>query len=400
MSATMTKLSLGCSAFGGVYVPMSDTECTNILRLAFDAGISLLDTAPWYKASEAVVGRCLTALAKDYPRCTYQLNTKCGRYPQGKMFDFSAKRILHSVSRSLELLQTEYLDTIQVHDCEFGNEDTIINETLPTLHKLREEGKVRKIGITGYDLTVLERILKRSTVKIDSVLSYCRYTLNDRSLVEKTGKNKDGNDFLHFLERNGVAFINASPIAMGLLCGNDPPAWHPASDNLKARCKAAAAYAAQHGSNLARLAIAFSSRHPRIPTTLVSSTSLDLMKANIDVMQNGLTSSEELLLQEILDKFFQNSEHWAGVEKARMDQKKLHNKQKHTETKETKLSSPSKLISTTVQVVNLRTCTQESKNELQSPSETGNLLKGGQGVESPTERNYENNVVKWSEEKV
>jgi len=341
----LTKLSLGGSAFGGVFTPMSDDQCLTILRRAFNAGMSLIDTAPWYQASERVLGRCLRKLAAEVPRDRYQLNTKVGRYPTGKMFDFSAARVARSVEDSLAALQVDYIDTIQVHDCEFGDEDVIVNETLPLLDELRRAGKVRRIGITGYELGTLRRIIERSSVRIDAVLSYCRYTLNDRALVERVAvpeqsqsqsqsrspsaaageANVDdgaGEDFVSFLERHNIQLINASAIAMGLLCNKEPPAWHPASDDLKQRCVAASAYAEAHGCNLARLALGFVLRHPRIPTTLVSVTNMDFMEANLDVMQNGLTAAEQGVLDEVLARFFPTSENWEGVEKGRMRGKK------------------------------------------------------------------------------
>lgn len=314
---SLTKLSLGCSAFGGVFVHMPDDDCLAILRKAFAEGLTLLDTAPWYKTSEQVVGRCLRRLSDEIPRESYRLNTKCGRYPQGKMFDFSASRIVASVEQSLTHLQTSYIDTIQVHDCEFADEDVIVNETLPALDTLRREGKVRKIGITGYDLTVLRRILERTDVKVDSVLSYCRYTLNDRTLLEGEGDT----DFVSYLESQGIELINASAIAMGLLCKNAPPAWHPASDALKKRCVEASKYAEENGCDLARLALGFVLRNPRIPTTLVSVTTMAQMDSNLSVMRDGLSAKETEVLEEILGRFFPTSEHWEGVELARMKSK-------------------------------------------------------------------------------
>lgn len=74
------------------------------------------------------------------------MNTKCGRYNPDvlDMFDFTADRVTRSVDESLERLQLEYLDCIQVHDPEFAPSlDVIINETFPALHALKETGKVR-----------------------------------------------------------------------------------------------------------------------------------------------------------------------------------------------------------------------------------------------------------------
>ena len=50
--------------------------------------------------------------------------------------------------------------------------------------KLKDDGKIRFIGITGLPLRVLKEVLEQSGVKIDTVLSYCHYSLNDTSLLD------------------------------------------------------------------------------------------------------------------------------------------------------------------------------------------------------------------------
>jgi hypothetical protein len=100
------------------------------------------------------------------------------------------------------------LFTNQVHDCEFAdNIEVILNETLPTLDSLRQIGKVKYIGITGYNIDILKfvlsfssnifkefsrltnfnnslirEIVEKSHIKIDTVLSYCRCTPFDQTL--------------------------------------------------------------------------------------------------------------------------------------------------------------------------------------------------------------------------
>ena len=83
------------------------------------------------------------------------------------------------------LLTFSTITYIQVHDVEYAPSiDLIINETLPAVHKLKEKGLCRYIGITGYPLDIMRNIITRSSVKIDSILSYCHLSLNDNSLTE------------------------------------------------------------------------------------------------------------------------------------------------------------------------------------------------------------------------
>ena len=99
-------------------------------------------------------------------------------------FDFTADRVTKIIEESLSRLQLSHVDLLQVHDVEFASSvDMIVNETLLAVQRLKERGLCRYIGITGYPLQPLREIITRSNVKIDSVLSYARLSLNDSSLV-------------------------------------------------------------------------------------------------------------------------------------------------------------------------------------------------------------------------
>ena len=120
------------------------------------------------------------------------------------MFDFSVDKVEHSVKDSLRKLRLSYVDLIQVllalwnlfifskhfsllqvHDIEFSASiEQIVRHTLPTLMRLKKEGLVRYIGITGYNLGVLKKVVRLSTPgTIDTVLSYARCNLINQGIV-------------------------------------------------------------------------------------------------------------------------------------------------------------------------------------------------------------------------
>jgi D-arabinose 1-dehydrogenase len=83
-------------------------------------GICAFDTAPYYDNSEIVLGTALKALENEFPRGTYKLLTKVGRYGPGAAdFDYTPTTIRRSVRRSLQRLHTQYLDVVYLHDVEF-----------------------------------------------------------------------------------------------------------------------------------------------------------------------------------------------------------------------------------------------------------------------------------------
>nr|ACG75921.1 galactose dehydrogenase [Malpighia glabra] len=263
-------VGFGASPLGSVFGPCSEHDAVASVREAFRLGINYFDTSPFYGGtmSEKMLGKGLKALG--VPRNEYIVSTKCGRYKEG--FDFSAERVTRSIEESLERLQLDYVDILLCHDIEFGSLDQVVNETIPALQKLKEAGKTRFIGITGLPLSVFTYVLDRVPPgTVDVILSYCHYSINDSTLV----------DLLPYLKSKGVGVISASPLAMGLLTENGPPEWHPASPELKAACKAAAAYCKEKGKSISKLAMQYGLGNKDIPTVLVGMKSVKQVEENV-----------------------------------------------------------------------------------------------------------------------
>lgn len=221
------------------------------LRHALDRGVNYIDTAYWYGQghSEKFLGQeLLPTISRD----KYFIATKVGRYETDlhNMFNFTAEKVTKSAEESLKRLQLSHVDLLQVHDVEFSfSLDMIINETLPALEKLQKRGLCRYIGITGYPLGPLKEIILRSPVKIDSILSYCRLSLNDNVLKD---------DF-QFFKGHNVPIINACAVSMGLLTETGPQDWHPAHSWIKEACKKAVTYCQSQGVDVTRIAMNYSS---------------------------------------------------------------------------------------------------------------------------------------------
>jgi L-galactose dehydrogenase len=150
----LSLVGFGGAALGDVFGGIDPDEGMRAVHLAVDSGINFFDTSPYYgiTLSEERLG---AALAGRRERVI--LSTKCGRYGLAE-FDFSAKRVTASMDESLRRLQTDYIDLFLAHDVEFGDVQQIIDETIPALRKLQQQGKARYIGITGYPPKLLRRI--------------------------------------------------------------------------------------------------------------------------------------------------------------------------------------------------------------------------------------------------
>lgn len=265
----VSVLSFGASSLGGVFRQTDDSESIRAVRTALDLGINFLDTSPYYGAtrSETVLGKALQGV----DRGRYILATKVGQYGDG-VFDFSADRVTRSLDESCARLGVDYVDLLQCHDIEFADLGQIVHETLPALQKLREAGRIGHIGITGLPLKVFEVVLAQAPVGlIDTILSFCRYELNDTALES----------LIPTCQAKGVGIINASPTGMGLLTERGVPAWHPAPPAMVTGAKRAVDFCRQQGVDIVKLAVQFCVAHPAIATTLVGTANSENIRKNI-----------------------------------------------------------------------------------------------------------------------
>src|SRR5690606_33436150 len=248
----VSTLSFGASSLGSVFRETDDREGIRTMHAALDAGINLIDVSPYYGATKAetVLGEAISQTSRD----RFYLSTKAGRYGIDT-FDYSRATIISSLEESLRRLKTDYVDFLFLHDIEFVQPDIIIEEAIPALNSLKEQGKIRFSGICGLPLALFEHMLPK--VQVDAIISYCHYSLNDHSLLK----------LLPLLEKHQVGLINASPLSMGLLSTRGAPDWHPAPEMVKEACMRAAKLAEVRGADIAKLAVQFSTSHPSIPTT-------------------------------------------------------------------------------------------------------------------------------------
>jgi len=277
----VSKLGFGCSPLGNEFGERDPLEAERAVHYAVDQGINYFDVAPYYgrTLAETRLGAALVGRRENVI-----LATKCGRYDVAS-FDFSPARIRLSLEESLRRLRTDYLDVFLAHDIEFVDVQQIIDEAVPTLRALQREGKARAIGITGLQLTAMRRVAESSAV--DTILSYCRYNL----LI-------DDMDALltPFCESHGIGLINASPLHMGMLTEQGPPAWHPAPAEVKQAARAIVDQCRSRGVAASDVALQFCLRHPYVATTLAGMATVDQVRQNIRAAES---QPDPALLKEI-----------------------------------------------------------------------------------------------------
>lgn len=185
------------------WVGVEDTDSIKAIRAAFEAGITTIDTAEVYGEghSERIVAEALSDVRDQLEYAT-------------KVFANHLKydQVIEACERSLKNLKTDYIDLYQIHwpSGSFNSEVVPIEETMSALNHLKEQGKIRAIGVSNFSRAQLEEASQYG--RIDSLQP--PYSLFWRS-VEK--------DAMPYCIENQISIIAYSPLAQGLLTGKFGP---------------------------------------------------------------------------------------------------------------------------------------------------------------------------------
>ncbi|MCH2609562.1 MAG: aldo/keto reductase [Pirellulales bacterium] len=281
----LSVISFGASSLGSEFVPVDLQDALQSVPTALDCGMNFIDTSPYYGRG---IGEVLLGIAlKGIPRDQYYLGTKLGRYHESH-FEFSAKRVRESVDVSLHRLGTDYLDIILCHDIEFVEMQQVVDETIPALREIQQQGKVRYIGLSGYPMKIFKFVLDQTD--LDVVLSYNHYTL----------QNTMFGDLAPYLKEKGVGILNAAPFSARLLTNAGLPPWHKATDQVRNICKQAADHCSQAGIDIAQLALQYSIANPDMTTCVTGSANPGRIRQWADWINDPLDTQLVSEVQEIL----------------------------------------------------------------------------------------------------
>lgn len=189
----------------GFSIP-DDATARELLALAQDLGINLIDTAPAYGTSETRLGALLGG-----QRQQWVIVSKVGEeFEDGQSrFDFSAAHTRASVERSLKRLQTDYIDLVLVHSD--GNDVTILHNggVYEILAELKREGKIRGFGLSG-------KTVEGGLLALQQ---------GDCAMVTYNLQEQDQLPVLDYAEQHGKGILIKKALASGHAClapGADP----------------------------------------------------------------------------------------------------------------------------------------------------------------------------------
>jgi aryl-alcohol dehydrogenase-like predicted oxidoreductase len=306
----ITRIGFGSWAIGGggwraAWGPQDDDEAVGAIRRAVELGMNWIDTAAVYGLghSEKLVARALKGVS-DRP----YVFTKCSQvWDESGNISNNLKQdsVKRECEESLSRLQVEAIDLYQIH---WPRPDEDIEEGWEAMAELKEEGKVRHIGVSNFDVEQMERIREIAPVE----------TLQPPYNMLKRGIE---DEILPYCQENDIGVIAYSPMRSGLLTGKMSPervANLPADDwrrnssdfqeprlsrNLEL-VSLLEEIGVEHGRSPGEVAIAWTLRHQAVTAAIVGGRRPDQVDGIIGAAELRLSEDELDRIQSFLNQNF------------------------------------------------------------------------------------------------
>ncbi|HGX1193472.1 TPA: aldo/keto reductase [Staphylococcus aureus] len=291
-------IALGTNAVGGhnLYPNLDEEQGKGVVRQAINHGINLLDTAYIYgpERSEELVGE----VVKEYPREQIKIATKGSH-------EFDENQEVHQnnqpeylkqqVENSLKRLQTDYIDLYYIH---FPDDNTPKDQAVAALQELKEQGKIKAIGVSNFTLDQLKEANKDGYVDVVQL----EYNLLHR----------ENEAVLQYCVDHLITFIPYFPLASGILAGkydeNTKFSDHRTTrrdfipgvfeENVR-RVKALESLAAAHQTSIANIVLAFYLTRPAIDVIIPGAKRAEQVIENIKAADIVLSDDEIQYIDEL-----------------------------------------------------------------------------------------------------
>ncbi len=292
---------------GDRYGAIDDSEAVQTIRRAHDQGITSFDTAPGYGAghAEETLGAALQGR-----RDAAIVTTKCGIVPSAHATgqpgrDASRASILREIDASLSRLHTDHVDVYLVH---WPDANTPLAETMATMGEIQSAGKTRLVGVSNFDVPLLEQCLSMRPIDVVQV----GYNLFDRRMEREV---------FPFCGEHGIGVMAYGSLAYGLLAGAftedttfDAADWRAGGvafgqpilggDNFKHNVRLVnrlrQEVATPRGLTVAQLALAWVVRNPVVATAMVGARVPAEIDENVGAAQVSLSDDDVAQIEDIM----------------------------------------------------------------------------------------------------
>ena len=301
------QLGLGANAIGGhnLFANLKDETGKEVVRTALQNGINLIDTAYAYGngRSEELIGEVLQE--NEFDRSRVIIATKAAHVPGQKgVFNNSPEFLTRSVEEALRRLQTDYIDIFYIH---FPDKETPKNEAVAALHKLKEAGKIRAIGVSNFSMTQLKEANQDGYVDV----------VEDKfSLIHREAEKERW----PYLEQHNISFVPYFPLASGLLTGkyhlnslkskapDDPRKKNPdfqgeRFEKIIQAVEQLAPIAKNNQASIAQLVLAWYMKNPRISVVIPGAKKPEQVRDNARALDIHLSSTDYHTIDQLFKDF-------------------------------------------------------------------------------------------------
>ncbi|BBC60720.1 aldo/keto reductase [Melissococcus plutonius] len=296
-----TPLGLGTNAVGGhnLFPNLDEEEGKKVVQTALDNQINLLDTAFSYGMgrSEELIGEVI----QSYNREKIVIATKAAQDPKadGKINN-SPTFLTQAVDHALKRLKTDYIDIFYIH---FPDKTTPKVEAIDALQRLKENGKIRAIGLSNFNLAQIKEANQEGHVDIIE---------NQYNLLHRDAEK----DIMPYLKENQMSFIPYFPLASGLLTGkyteivtfpkNDLRSKNPDFQGARFRAIITTVnqlkkLADEHQATIAEIVLAWYIKNPAISVVIPGAKKVKQVLANVKSLTVQLSNEE----YQFIDSLFQ-----------------------------------------------------------------------------------------------
>ncbi len=291
----VSRLGIGLSEIGYILTRGDEEQAARVLNSALDAGINFLDTAACYGISEELVGKTVS-----HRRSEFLLATKAGHYvPRGQGEDWTYEVVANSIDRSLRLMNTDYLDLVQLHSC--GIDVIERGDVTRALEDARAAGKTRFIGYSG-DNDNAEWAVDNG--QFDTLQT-------SFNLVDQGARRK----ILPAAEAMGMGIIIKRPIANAVWGAAQDPRPYAHLPEYTAEYYRRAGMLRTEGplpeepEDRILLAMGFAFGHPEVDVAIIGTKQPEHMLANIELVANRMKIAPEAV-EALHDRYDRLEEDW------------------------------------------------------------------------------------------
>lgn len=277
-----TDMDVAVLGFGGAEIGYEGTDMDTVKKLlnaALDAGLNVVDTAECYIESETQIGEAIGHRRKEF-----YLFTKCGHWAESGREDWSKKRILASVERSLKRLKTDVIDLVQLHSCSL--DELKKGECIEALEQAKKDGKTRYIGYSGDSTAARWAVESGRFDSLQTSVNIC-----DQEAIELT---------LPLAKEKNIGVIAKRPIANAVWRKDKEAdvrqydlAYWKRLQELKYDFAFGDARNKEGADSPGAIAMRFTAMQPAVDVLIVGTSKPERWKQNADCMRAGPLSKEQ-----------------------------------------------------------------------------------------------------------